>query len=58
MLFHLVMSIDTIINSIRKFINRNNKEAEIHQIEDFLLLTIDVFAHIVFLVNNPDNLLV
>lgn len=52
------MSIDTIINSIRKFVDRTNTEAEIHQIEDFLLLTIDVFAHIVFLVNNPTNLLV
>lgn len=44
----VVMSIDTIVNSLQKQLYNGNDEIVICQAEDFILFILDVFSNIVF----------
>lgn len=44
----VVMSIDTIVNSLQKQLYNSNDEVIICQAEDFILFILDVFSNIVF----------
>lgn len=44
----VVMSVDTIVNSLQKQLYNSNDEVIICQAEDFILFILDVFSNIVF----------
>lgn len=44
----VVVSVDTIVNSLQKQLYNNNDELVICEAEDFILLILDVFSNIVF----------